>query len=63
MAEASDLTSHNGKKKCSLTMEFKKNVVAYAVGNSNRPAAIKFNIEPKCVREWQNSLENMLSLQ
>ena len=62
MAEASDLTSHKGKKKRSFTMEFKENVVAYAVRNSNRSAAIKFNVEPKRVREWRNSLENMLSL-
>ena len=43
-------------------MEFKKNVVVYAVRNSSRSAAITFNVEPMCVREWRNSLENMLSL-
>ena len=54
MAEkASDVASSKGKKKCSYSMEFKKQVVVYAQANSNRSAASHFDVEPKRVREWK----------
>ena len=60
MAEKqSDLTSHKGKKKCSYTMEFKRQVVAYAVENSNRSAASHYGMEPKRVREWEKDLDKI----
>ena len=51
MAEAS------GKEKTrqSYTIQFKNDVVSYAVNHSNRAAAWKFNIEP--VREWRSVAE------
>ena len=30
----------------------------YAVNHSNRAAASKFNIDPKCVREWGSVAES-----
>ena len=46
MAEkASDLASSKGKKKRSYSTEFKKQVVTYAEGNSNRSAASHFGLE------------------
>ena len=53
MAEAS------GKEKTrqSYTIQFKNDVVSYAVNHSNRAAASKFNIEPKRVREWRSVAE------
>ena len=53
MAEASG----KGKKRQSYTIQFKKDVVSYAVNHSNRAAASKFNIEPKRVREWRSVAE------
>ena len=53
MAEASG----KGKKRQSYTIQFKKDVVSYAVNHSNRAAASKFNIEPKRVREWRSLAE------
>ena len=55
MAEAS------GKEKTrqSYTIQFKNDVVSYAVNHSNRAAASKFNIEPKCVREWRSVAEKL----
>ena len=29
----------------------------YGINHSNRAAASKFNIEPKCVREWRSIAE------
>ena len=45
--KASDLASSKAKKKCSYSMEFKKQVLVYAEANINRSA-----VEPKHVREW-----------
>ena len=50
-------TSGKGKKRQSYTIQFKKDVVSYAVNHSNRAAASKFNIEPKRVREWRSVAE------
>ena len=62
MAEkASDLASSKGKKKRSYSMEFKKQVVAYAEANSNRSAASHFDVEPKRVREWKKDFEKFKS--
>ena len=46
-----DLASSKGKKKRSYSMEFKKQVIFYAEANSNRSAALHFDVEPKRVRE------------
>ena len=57
MAEKqSDLTSHKGKKKRSYTMEFKRQVVAYAVENSNRSAASHYGMGPKRVENGRKIL-------
>ena len=48
--KASDLASSKGKKKCSYSMEFKKQVVVYAEANSNRSTVLHFDMEPKCVK-------------
>ena len=62
MAEkASDLASSKGKKKHSFSMEFKQQVVVYAEANSNRSAALHFDVEPKRVREWKENLEKIKS--
>ena len=62
MAEkASDLASSKGKKKRSYSMEFKKQVVTYAEGNSNRSAASHFGLEPKRVKEWKKDIEKIKS--
>ena len=53
MAEASG----KGKTRQSYTIQFKNDVVSYAVNHSNRAAASKFNIEPKRVREWRSVAE------
>ena len=53
MAEASE----NGKTRQSYTIQFKKDILSCAVNHSNRAAASKFNIEPKCVREWRSVAE------
>ena len=50
--------SGKGKTRQSYTIQFKKDVVLYAVNHSNQAAASKFNIEPKRVREWRNVAEN-----
>ena len=50
MAEASG----KGKARQSYIIQFKKDVVSYAINHSNRAAASKFNIEPKGVREWNS---------
>ena len=53
MAEASE----KEKTRQSCTIEFKKDIVWYAVNHGNRAAASKFNIEPKRVREWRSVAE------
>ena len=53
MAEASE----NGKTRQLYTIQFKKDILSCAVNHSNRAAASKFNIEPKCVREWRSVAE------
>ena len=53
MAEASG----KGKTRQSYAIQFKKDVVSYAVNHSNRTAASKFNVEPKRVREWKSVAE------
>ena len=53
MAEASG----KGKTRQSYSIQFRKDVVSYAVNHSNRTAASKFNIEPKRVREWRSVAE------
>ena len=40
-------------------MEFKRQVVAYAVENSNRSAASHYGMEPKRVREWKKDLDKI----
>ena len=55
MAEASE----KGKTRQSYTIHFQRDVVSYAVNHSNRAAASKFNIEPKCVREWRSVAEKL----
>ena len=51
MAEkASDLASSEGKKKCSYSMKFKKQVIVYAEANSNRSTVLHFDVEPKYVK-------------
>ena len=50
MAQASG----KGKTRQSYTIQFKKDVVLHAVNHSNQAATSKFNIEPKCVREWKS---------
>ena len=63
MAEkASDLASFKGKKKCSYSMELKKQVVVYAEANSNRSATSHFDVEPKRVREWKKDIEKIKSI-
>ena len=59
--KASDLASSKGSKKCSYSMEFKKQVVVYVEANSNRSAALHFNVEPKRVREWKKDFEKIKS--
>ena len=49
--------SGKGKTRQSNTIQIKKDVVSYAVNHSNWAAASKFNIEPKCVREWRSAAE------
>ena len=49
--------SEKGKTRQSYTIQFKKDVVLYAVNHSNRAADSKFNIEPKRVREWRSVAE------
>ena len=53
MAEASG----KGKTRQSYTIQFKNDVVSYAVNHSNRAAASKFNIEPKRGREQRSVAE------
>ena len=53
MAEASE----KEKTRQSYTIQFKKDIVSYAVNHGNRAAASKFNIEPKRVREWRSVAE------
>ena len=59
--KASDLASSKGKKKCSYSMEFKKQVVVYAKSNSNRSATSHFDAEPKYVRKWKKDFEKLKS--
>ena len=56
-----DLASSKGKKKRSYSMEFKKQVIFYAEANSNRSAALHFDVEPKRVREWKKNFEKIKS--
>ena len=49
--------SGKGKTRQSYTIQFKNDVVLYSVNHSNRAAASKFNIDPKCVREWSSVAE------
>ena len=50
MTELSELSSHKGRKIRSFTMQFKQEVVEFALEHSNRSAAQRFNVEPK--RVW-----------
>ena len=43
-------------------MELKKQVVIYAEANSNRSAALHFEVEPKRVREWKKDFEKIKSI-
>ena len=52
--KASDLASSKAKKKCSYSMEFKKQVLVYAEANINRSA-----VEPKHVREWKKKKKTL----
>ena len=62
MAEkASNLAYSKGKKERSYSIEFKIQVVVYAVANSNRSAASHFDVEPKHVREWKKDFEKIKS--
>ena len=45
------------QKRQSYTIQFKKDVVSYAVNHSNRAAVSKFNIEPKRLSEWKSVAE------
>ena len=57
MAEKpTDLSSQKGKSNRSYTMEFKRQVVAYANENSNRSAASQYVLEPKRVRKWKKDI-------
>ena len=46
--------SFRKRKSKTYIIQFKKDVVSYAINHSNRAAASKFNIEPKGVREWNS---------
>ena len=62
MAEnTSDMAFSKGKKKCSYSMEFKRQAVVYAEANSNKSAASHFDVEPKRVREWKKDSEKIKS--
>ena len=49
--------SGKGKTRQSYTIQFRKDVVSYAVDHSHQAAVSKFNIEPKRVREWKSVAE------
>ena len=57
-----DLASSKGKEKHSFDMTFKKEVVAYANSNSNRAAAVYYNVQSKCVREWKKDFDKLKSM-
>ena len=42
-------------------MEFKTQVVVYVEVNSNRSAALHFDMKPKRVREWKKDFEKIKS--
>ena len=42
-------------------MQFKQQVIAYSIANSNRSAARRFNVDPKRIREWKSKAEAIKS--
>ena len=50
-----------GTEKKSIYNGVKKTVVKFAMENSNRSAAQKFNVEPKRVIAWRENFEKIIS--
>ena len=48
--------SHKGEQRRSFTLTLKKRVVEYAINNSNREAARKYNIDDRRVLEWRTNI-------
>ena len=57
-----DAISHKGKKIQKYTLAFKKDVIAYAELNGNRPASRRFSVETKRIREWRSKKINIEGL-
>ena len=51
--------SHKGEKIKSYTLNFKLEAVKFAELNGNRPAARKFNVDVRRIREWKNKKEQI----
>ena len=56
---ASTETSHKGGKVKSYPMDLKKEIVDYAIKNSNREAGRRYSVDEKRVREWRNKMDDI----
>lgn len=48
-----DKVSHKGRKIQKYSLEFKKDVIAYAEKSGNRPASKQFSVDERRIREWR----------
>ena len=56
---ASTETSHKGGKVKSYPLDLKKEIVDYAIKNSNREAGRRYSVDEKRVREWRNKMDEI----
>jgi len=57
-----DEISHKGKKIQKYNLAFKKEIVAYAELNGNRPASRRYLVDTKRIREWRSQKINIESM-
>ena len=55
-------SSHKGKTLKKYNLSFKKEVIAYAEMNGNRPASRRFSVNERSVREWRAKKSNIEGL-
>ena len=54
--------SHKGNTLKKYNLSFKKEVIAYAEINGNRPASRRFSVDERRIREWRATKSNIEGL-
>ena len=57
-----DDISHKGKKKKKYSLDFKKQVIAFAEVHGNRPASRHFEVDERRIREWRSKKSEIVQL-